>query len=91
MFHAHDAKPCSQCKTAAPMKGQRMCSGCKVAYMKEWRPKNQKSMEDRAFTRGALAMRKSIEDKFTNICRGEMNGLMAADVARNVPLPDPTA
>ena len=81
------AKLCSTCRNSASRPGQRTCKECHKEYMREWNPQNRKTVEAMAFVRGAKAMRERLEIHFTNILRGEMNGLTAAEIVRQCPIP----
>lgn len=70
---------CSTCKGKPARKGQKTCVDCHAAYMRDYRPRNRESIEDRAFQRGADAFRKQAIEVFTNLGRAEMNGVMVVD------------
>lgn len=82
---------CSTCKKngieTEALPGQRLCRPCRDDYREQYYPKKNEAVEQMAFVRGANVMRKVIEDKFTNIARGEFNGLTAAEITRQVAMP----
>jgi hypothetical protein len=86
------AKQCSTCKEEPPRDGQRTCSKCHAAYMKDYARRHKGSrdtMQQRQwFQRGATALRGALMRHFTNIARGEFNGLTAAEIARQCPDPE---
>lgn len=82
---------CSTCKLNPPREGQRNCLQCHSMYMKDYMRRHRdsrKKMEQRQwFQRGATALREMLVRHFTNLARGEMNGLTAAELTRQCPEP----
>ena len=56
-------------------------------YMKRHKNTRETMQQRQWFQRGATALRELLTRHFTNICRGEMNGLTAAEITRQCPDP----
>ena len=82
---------CSTCKAEPPRDGQRTCNSCHRTYMKDYARRHKNSRETmhqrQWFQRGIGAFRAALVRHFTNIARGEMSGLTAAEITRQCPDP----
>ena len=83
---------CGKCK-ARPVRGngQRWCKECHRVYMREnSRPQVATRVEmlrRQEFARGVEALRSAVIERFTVLGRAEMNGLTAAEIIKQCPMP----
>jgi hypothetical protein len=74
---------CYRCKSQPARKGQRTCAECHAKYMREWRPTQRKTREQKAYNRGVEALREALAGVFKSIGSAELSGYTAVQIVSN--------
>ena len=77
-------RSCSTCHVRERREGQRTCAECHASYQKNYRGRAARALEQRAYRRGFEAFRAAAVARFTAIPQSEMNGLVAAEIVRQI-------
>lgn len=78
---------CSRCENEA-VPGQGYCHRCHAAYARDYRRTSRVRMQQRSYSEGVTATRRTLSEVFQKLGLNQLNGVTAAEVVRTTPIPE---